>query len=131
MTSVAQRIASVVFGVGLGILVVAPFAAGDYTSDRARRCGGEGNRIQAEFRLEHAHDFWQRFPAAGRAPELEIDDNPAEVVVFQGRYDMSKVSAHGIGPQPDHLSRVVCVIQSDGRVLLYADISRTGSGFED
>lgn len=116
------------FGVLTGLLVLAPFAGAAPLSAEARLCGASPNVIEAEIKLAHARDVWVRFPAMLKAPELEADDRPATLVVFAGDFDTSAVGAAGNGRQkPKTLEAVVCVVQADGTLNLYHDVSRVGS----
>jgi len=130
MNTRLRDVGSVTLGVLLGLAVIAPMATAAKLSDQARACGAEGNQVQAEFDLTAAKDVWQRFPALGISPELETDSRAAHVVVFRGDFNPAGLQA-GAGEPPARLSRVICVVQSDGTVNLYYDVSRAGSGFED
>lgn len=125
-----RELAAVTLGVLLGLAVIAPIASATKVSEQARACGAEGNQIQAEFELRAGRDIWQRFPALGITPELETDERPAWVVVFRGDFDPAGLQ-FGAGDPADRLSRVLCVVQSDGTVNLYFDVSRAGSQFVD
>jgi hypothetical protein len=130
MKGVVGRVGPVAAGVGLGLAILAPVVTAAKVSDEARACGAEGNQVQAEFDLDEARGIWNRFPALGVTPELEGDSRPAHVVVFRGQFDPRGL-AFGTEREPPMMSRVLCVVQEDGTVNLYYDVSRTGSGFED
>jgi hypothetical protein len=130
VTTIARSIGPVVLGVALGLAAIVPIASASGLSDQARICGAQGNIIQAEFDLPTAKSIWTRFPALGLTPELASDSRPAHVVVFKGAFDPSDLR-FGRAGAPDRLERVVCVIQADGVVNLYTDVSRTGSGYAD
>lgn len=130
MTTRIRELGAVTLGVLLGLAVIAPIATAARLSDQAKACGAEGNQVQGEFDLKAASDVWQRFPALGITPELETDSRPAHVVVFRGDFNPAGLQA-GAGQPPDRLSRVICVVQDDGTVNLYFDVSRAGSGFAD
>ena len=126
--SLLGRLAPIVLGVAVGLLVLAPFAAAAQRSAQLRACGGESNTVLAEFDLAHARDIWQRLPAMLRAPELEQDERPAHVIVFGGSFETTDLGATGYGgPKPQTLSDVVCVIQADGTLNIYYGVSREGT----
>jgi hypothetical protein len=102
----------------LAIIATAPVGADDMAKERCG-VGGEGNHLNAAFSIERGREFWRYFPAAGKAPELEADDRPMYVVVFDGDYR---------GPTLSHKVRqgVVCVVNADGDRTIYYDIPRTG-----
>lgn len=132
MQNIIVRLGSVVLGVVFGGLLVISFAVAALPSEAATRCGASRGMVQAEFSLDAAKDLWRAFPAMLRAPELERDDRPAQVVVFTGEFDASGV---GIGnpaaqkPEALRLREVVCVVQADGTANIYHDVARDGSRF--
>ena len=122
--------APIVVGVVVGLLALVPVSTAAIVSDAAKACGADGNKVQAERELEAARDVWQILPGLGISPELEVDDRPAKLIVFEGPYDPSGI--HFVGADvPQRLDRVICVIQADGTVNLYTDVSRDGSTFVD
>ncbi len=52
---------------------------------RFERCLGASGQVLYAFEMAHARDFWRHFPAALKAPELEVDD-PAFVAVYRNLY---------------------------------------------
>lgn len=95
-------------------------------------CGGaqDKNAPLEQFSLAAAKDIWLEFPAMGRAPEIETDSGPADVIVFKDGYDASAVGVVGnVGPHPIELDTVVCVIQADRTRTIYTNIPRQGSRF--
>ena len=127
-TSFVKTIGPAVLGVIVGSAVIVPFAGAAGPTTDARRCGADRNVVQAEFEIPEGRDIWRRFPALGITPELESDTQPARVVVFRGAYDLTGL-AMGNGPTPTALNEVICVVQADGTVNVYSDVSRQGSGF--
>jgi hypothetical protein len=113
------------------VLVVGSAVSRD---QRISQCGGSNpaNRVVAAFELDHARDFWTRFPAAPRgAPELEVD-TPVFVVVFDGVTDVAVLAGPGGGLTAARLPDVVCVLMPasslypDGEPLVYYNVSREG-----
>jgi hypothetical protein len=121
-------LAPIAAGVAAGILVLAPVAQAAKLSDEARRCGAEGNSVEADVVLPAARDIWKVLPALGITPELESDDQPARLIVFKDPYDPSGIQFVGDGA-PKQLSQVICVIQDDGTLNLYLNVSRDGSSY--
>ncbi len=97
------------------------------------QCGGSLNDVAAELDLPNGRGFWQMFPSARRAPELESDTNPIHVVVFRGSFNTGDLAMGGAPgfEQPKELDDVVCVIRHDGSMDLYFNVSRVGSQFAD
>lgn len=127
------RFAPIVLGIAVGSALIVPFAQAGYVSPAADRCGAdEENVVQAEFSIPAASAIWEHFPAMRRAPELKIDDRAAHVVVFSGEYDVGGRAVGNplaeTGP-PTRLKEVVCVIQADGTVNVYHNVSRQGARF--
>ena len=125
----------VIAGVLMGGMLIGPFAIAAQQSAEARNCGAtDDNKVQAEFDVQAAKEIWTRFPAMLQAPELEVDDRPAHVVVFAGDYDArGMMTGNPLAVDPSnalaHQREVVCVVQSDGTVNVYTDVSRRGSEF--
>lgn len=125
-----RNVVPVVLGVGLGVALIAPSVGAAVAATPAQRCGGSYNAIQAQFDIAHASDIWQKFPALGITPELQSDLSPAHVVVFQGTFDASAmVLPNADGAPSPVLTEVICVVQSDGTVNLYSNVSRQGSPY--
>lgn len=131
MKTLVRQLGPILAGVALGLLVLVPAASSaTKPSAEALACGAEGNSVQGEFDLDHARGVWRHFPALGITPELEGDNRPAHVVVFKGQFD-PRGMAFGTDQTPPMMSRVLCVVQQDGTINLYYDVSRTGTTFED
>ncbi len=92
-----------------------------------QKCGAGDNRIAAEFALDHAADLPNHLPNMLRTPELEQDRRPAHVILFSGEFRTDLVAMAPTIEKPPLLNAVVCVIQADGTVNLYSDVSRAGS----
>jgi hypothetical protein len=110
---------SLLVGAGLWLVLATRPASGE---DAARAiCGAatNGNTVNAAFQVQSGREFWDYFPYAGKAPELESDNRPMYLVVFDGPY---------VGPTITHQVRenVVCVVNADGDRTIYFDISREG-----
>ena len=94
------------------------------------QCGGLHNDLVAELDLPSGHDFWSVFPEALKAPELDSDRGPIHLVVFRGPFKTDGLAIGGAaGSDPSQFNDVVCVIHSDGSMVLYANVSRVGSEF--
>lgn len=106
----------------IGIAVV----AGVTPDARLSQCGSElgGNRVAAWFEIPAARDIWKYLPAMGRAPELEEDDKPAFVVIFEGDYQAAWVDGPTLREQT--VSDVICVLTDSGSTNVYYDVSRQG-----
>jgi hypothetical protein len=112
----------------IGIAAVSGAMAQD---QRLADCGAEvpGNRVLTTFDLAHARDFWLRFPAAGKAPELDVDD-PAFVVVFDGPATQPLMapapdSSSGVALTSATRDNVVCVVIA-GEPNLYSGVDMAG-----
>lgn len=112
---------------GLALLAYASvLAAAPGGSGAARACGAEGNQVAAEISLSRASDVWDHLPGMLRAPELEVDTRPAQLVVFAGSVDTRGIEM-ATADKPATLQLAICVVQADGTVNLYSDVSRAGS----
>ena len=76
----------------------------------------------AEFHLDSAKDYHRFLPAMGRTPELDVDSSPAYIVIYSA--DVGVVTAGQAGYVKKSYHDVVCVVQSDGAVNVYSDVSR-------
>jgi hypothetical protein len=81
-----------------------------------------GNHVVAAFDMAHARDFWDYFPAAGMAPELEVDQ-PAFVVVLSAPVNIPVFGGPGAHPPA---TNAVCVLLEDGTVNVYTDVNLDG-----
>lgn len=106
-------------GASVWLLVAARPATGVDLAREQCGAGANGNKVDAAFQVQSGIEFWDYFPNAGKAPELEVDDRPMYFVVFDGPY---------LGPTMTHQLRqnVVCVVNADGYRTIYYDISREG-----
>lgn len=95
---------------------------------KADACGNSPvNSIGAQFAIPAASKIFDYFPYMGKTPELSRDDQPAYVVVFDGTYTAGWAAVdQGHPTTPRTYQDVICVIQSDGTVNLYAYVSRVG-----
>ncbi len=59
-----------------------------------------------------------------KAPELEADTNLAHVVVFRGDFSLDGLMAGS--ENGNTVSDVICIVQSDGTVNVYDNVSRAG-----
>lgn len=125
---VLVQLVPVALGVCLGAAVLVPVAGASIMSTEAKSCGAQSNTEQAEFSLAHGSDIWQSFPALGITPELENDSNAIHVVVFKGAFNDSTLVIGNGSAQP-LLSEVICVVQADGTVNVFSDVSRQGSPY--
>jgi hypothetical protein len=86
-------------------------------STGGRSCPGYGSAtVLGEFTMPHAYSYRDYLPKMGITPELDRDPAPAYIVVFEG-----PVSTYS-GVE----SNVVCVVQGDGTVNEYSDVSHEG-----
>jgi hypothetical protein len=86
-------------------------------------CGAVGT-IQAEFDLPEGSDFWDVFPDAGLAPELE-GRSDLHLIVYVGPVVLTNVSGIPGAPRETSVADAVCVILPSGDANLYYDIPRT------
>lgn len=117
---------TVVAGTGVALLLAAGLAtqinAARLVDQRVNDCGlsTPGNQVSAIIDLDHARNFWHRFPAALGAPELD-NDNPALLVVFRGDYTWFRTG--------QVFQNVVCVYQ-DGYPHIYPNVNFGGANLE-
>jgi hypothetical protein len=112
-------------------IAIAITAVATGRESRLDLCGADapGNRLAASFEMPRARDFWDYFPKAGSAPELQRDD-PAFVAVFDGEYHTVLLGRGG--PSSAVLTNVVCVVLPpseffpQGEPLIYTDVPRDG-----
>lgn len=123
----SERVSPVLLAAITASLVFVPIVSGTGLSKEAKLCGGEKNTVLTEFDLHQANAIWSVFPAMLRAPELEDDTSPAHVVVFDGNVDLTGlIAAPGaVAPVAD----AVCVVQSDGVVNMYDNVSKNGAKY--
>ncbi len=118
-------IAIAAFAITLGAALVVQGAVP--ADPRLDLCGGtaHGNKILAAFEMSRARDFWQHFPRALRAPELEVD-SPAFVVAFDGPTRLDLWLGARSKPLEASVTRdgVVCVVV-DGIPNMYSGIDFT------
>ncbi len=93
---------------------------------RVSACGqGPRENVRAVFDLPRVSDVWQRIPNFGKAPELEGNDAPASVVVFDGPIEVrfpGRANLDGSASQPNEtVANIVCVVVG-GVPTYYADI---------
>lgn len=114
--------------IGLACLTAAvllvPGALGSAKSAESIACGGQRNAVDREFDIARPSEIWQHFPAMLKAPELEADTNLAHVVVFRGDFSLDGLMAGS--ENGNTVSDVICIVQSDGTVNVYDNVSRAG-----
>jgi hypothetical protein len=91
-------------------------------------CGGEATGVIAAFPIRRARDFWKHFPAAGKAPELEVDD-PAFVVVYDGvqRFPhMGNPRGETAPPRQERSGFTDLCVFVGGSTNIYTDVSTVG-----
>lgn len=79
--------------------------------------------------VARAASIRDRLPSMGFSPELWSDARPAFVVLFKDGFVPPPMA--GIGEPPGMLDRAVCVVQGDGTVNLYSNVSREGFSAEE
>ena len=105
-------------------IVAQPLAA---ASAKAERCGAnDKNAVAAQFAIPAASRIFDYFPNMGTSPELSEDNKPAYVVVFNDPYVSRVRVTPGRAPIVVSQQNVICVIQADGTINVYADVSRVG-----
>jgi hypothetical protein len=127
MIKESPRTVGVIAGCLTALVILAPVvnALGRPKSDE---CGGQGNAVQAEFAISNASHVWKYLPAMLQAPELDSDSRPAYVAIFNGAFNTQNILIAGRGgPGVQEYQDVVCVIQEDGTVNIYTDVSRSGA----
>lgn len=124
-----RRIVALAIAVGLagivGVLVTArPVDA------RLAACGASGsNAVDVTFSIPAANRIWDFVPGLQESPELNRDDLPAFVVLFEGTYrsPFGGTIKEGVAERVQKTyENVICVVQADGTINLYADVSRVG-----
>lgn len=113
-------------GAGATLAIGIAVVAGVTPDARLSQCGSDlgGNRVAASFEIPAARDIWKYLPAMGRAPELEEDDKPAFVVIFEGGYQAAWVDGQTLREQT--VTDVICVVTERGSTNVYYDVSRQG-----
>lgn len=113
-------------GAGAMLALWIAVAAGVTPDARLSQCGSDlgGNRVAASFEIPAARDIWKYLPAMGKAPELEEDDRPAFVVIFEGDYQAAWVDGPTLREQT--VRDVICVVAESGSINIYYDVSRQG-----
>lgn len=87
-------------------------------------CAAVGS-VVARFVLPAGWDFWDVFPRAGLAPELEGVAG-IEVIIYAGEVELTSVSGVPGLPRQTVVDDAVCVIMPNGDANLYYGISREG-----
>ena len=113
-------------GAGTMLAIGIAVAAGVTPDARLSQCGSElgGNQVATSFEIPAARDIWKYLPAMGKAPELEEDDRPAFVVIFEGGYQAAWVDGPTLREQT--VSDVICVVTESGSINIDYDVSRQG-----
>jgi hypothetical protein len=91
-------------------------------------CGGDATGVIAAFPISRARDFWKHFPAAGKAPELEVDD-PAFIVVYDGIHEfahMGNPRAETAAPRQSRAGLTDLCVFVGGSTNVYTDVSTVG-----
>lgn len=79
--------------------------------------------VLAEFDLPQGMDFWDVFPDAGLAPELE-GRSGLQLIVYDGPVELTNVSGIPGIPRETSVTDAVCVVRPNGDASLYYDIPR-------
>jgi hypothetical protein len=87
-------------------------------------CGAIGS-VQAQVTLPEGMDFWDVFPNAGLAPELE-GVSGIELIIYAGEVELTNVSGIPGVPRDTIVDNAVCVIMPEGDANLYYDVPREG-----
>lgn len=103
------------------LTIVAAVAGAIAPDPRLAQCGDGafGNTAKASFTIPEVSRIWNHLPAMGLAPELATDSGPAFVVLFD-KY--TGLAATGVFTASD----VVCVVDKDGRMVVYVDVAQDG-----
>jgi hypothetical protein len=127
MTRIVREVfpwATLLVALVVAALVAQPIAA---ASAKATQCGASGrNSVSSQFAIPAASRIFDYFPNMGKSPELSADDQPAYVVVFNNPYVAPVRVAQGRAATLAAQQDVICVLQADGTVNVYADVSRVG-----
>jgi hypothetical protein len=132
---VAGAVATVAILQGIGAIGSDPGFGGpavpiESNDPRFTKCAGDEGPVLAAFHLEHASQFANHFPAAGQAPEMEVQ-TPAFVVVFDGPYPGPVMPRFSASPPPTPAPgrRDICVWigdPDDGVQVVYGDVDIRG-----
>lgn len=122
---VVSLAAIVAVGVAASIFIMARPVDG-----RLAACGATAtNFVDTSFDIPAANRIWEFVPGLQDSPELVSDSAPAFVVLFEGDF----TSPFGGQPLQGQAERgpikyhdVMCVVQADGTVNVYADVPRDG-----
>jgi len=119
-----------VLALALGAIAVgAAFVSAQRADARLAACGAGGpNTVDVTFDIPAANRIWDFVPGLQETPELENDSAPAFVVLFSGNFTSPFGGTFQGGGEraPRTYQNVMCVVQADGTVNLYADIPREG-----
>lgn len=109
-------------------LVGVGLAQANVTDSQVGRCGEQDTDVQTAFNISAASRLWEYLPAMGLAPHLARDEAPAYVIVFRDDYvlDMSAAVPRRGQSETVAYHNLICVVQANGEINLYADVSRAG-----
>jgi len=105
-----------------------PAAAKAISADdpRGEDCGLEVQKVLAVIELDSGQVFWQVFPSAGRAPELEAAKGPVYVAVIDGPWTGPRAQSPLLEASVRTEGTVdVCAV-FDGARIIYTEISPAG-----
>lgn len=105
-----------------------PAAARAISTDdsRGEECGLQVQKVLAVIELASGQAFWEVFPSAGRAPELEAAKGPVYVAVFDGPWTGPLAQNPLLEPSVREEGTVdVCAV-FDGARIIYTEISPAG-----
>jgi hypothetical protein len=114
-------VVAILVSAGLGVFTGVGGAA-QMADARVRQCGSLGP-VDAVFDIPQARNIWDRLPALGKSPELEIDV-PASVVMYSGRVGVPVLGT--TGSDTAEYDNIVCILLENGERYVYADVSRAG-----
>lgn len=93
---------------------------------RGKDCGVDVQKVLAVIELDKGLAFWEVFPSAGRAPELEAAKGPVYVAVIDGAWTGPLAQNPLLEPSVREEGTVdVCAV-FDGARIIYTEISPAG-----
>ena len=86
-------------------------------------CGASGT-VSLSFELPKGVSFWDVFPDAGKAPELEGVEG-LRLIIYKGPVELHNLPGIPDAERQPIVQDAVCVVLPDGNANLYYEIPRT------
>lgn len=120
--------------IALAMIMAAIFATrGQAVDPRYAQCPVESGTVAMSFPISRASDFRAAIPGmTGKTPELEANDEPAYIVIFEGSVTLPAFGgpAHDVDgnvvARPRSYEGVVCVVVG-GNPIIYYGVDTAGA----